>query len=177
MTLHTAICDDEPEAIDALQKQLESLSFDLDLIFSIDTFTNGKDLLSTISASDEFPYQLLFLDVEISDKNGIEIARSLYRGNDGPWFVEPGEVTHRRVCSLTGLPANVDCPATEDGRALAGRSRAALCPVHCRDMDGNVAGASTENTMYRKSNRLVMPRAMMMPTIPNTVVQPIAIRE
>ncbi len=67
------------------------------------------------------------------------IARSLYRGNDGPWFVEPGEVTHRRVCSLTGLPANADCPATEDGRSLAGRSRAALCPVHCRDLDGNVA--------------------------------------
>ena len=66
------------------------------------------------------------------------IARSLYRGNDGPWFVEPGEVTHRRVCSLTGLPANADCPKTEDGRALAGRSRAALCSVHCRDLDGNV---------------------------------------
>ena len=79
MTLHIAICDDEPEAIDALQKQLESLSFDLDLTFSIDAFTSGKDLLSTISVSDEFPYQLLFLDVEISDKNGIEIARSLYR--------------------------------------------------------------------------------------------------
>ena len=79
MTLHTAICDDEPEAIDALQKQLESLSFDLDLTFMVDTFTCGKDLLSTISASDEFPYQLLFLDVEISDENGIEIARSLYR--------------------------------------------------------------------------------------------------
>ena len=66
------------------------------------------------------------------------IARSLYPRQDGPWFVEPNEVTRRRVCSLTGLPANADCPATEVGRALAGRSRAALCPVHCRDLDGNV---------------------------------------
>ena len=66
------------------------------------------------------------------------IARSLYPRQDGPWFVEPGEVRHRRVCSITGLPANTDCPATEDGRALAGRSRTALCPVHCRDLDGNV---------------------------------------
>ena len=66
------------------------------------------------------------------------IARSLYPRHDGPWFVEPGEVTHRRVCSLTGLPANADCPATEDGRALAGRSRAALCSAHCRDLDGKV---------------------------------------
>ena len=66
------------------------------------------------------------------------IARSFYPRNDGPWFVEPGEVTHRRVCSLTGLPANADCPATEDGRSLVGRSRSALCPVHCRDLDGKV---------------------------------------
>ena len=66
------------------------------------------------------------------------IARSLYPRNDGPWFVEPGEVTRRSVCSLTGLPANADCLATEEGRALAGRSRAALCPVHCRDLNGKV---------------------------------------
>ena len=66
------------------------------------------------------------------------IARALYPRNDGPWFVEPGEVVHRRVCSVTGLPANADCPATEDGRALAGRSGTALCGVHYRDLDGNV---------------------------------------
>jgi penicillin-binding protein 1C len=65
------------------------------------------------------------------------IARSLYPGQEGPWFVEPGEVTRRRICSLTGLPANTDCPVTEDGHALAGRSRTALCPVHCRDLNGN----------------------------------------
>ena len=46
------------------------------------------------------------------------IARALYPGNDGPWFVEPGEIVHRRVCALTGLPANGDCPQTEDGRSL-----------------------------------------------------------
>ena len=66
------------------------------------------------------------------------IARSLYPRNDGPWFVEPDAVTRRRVCSLTGLPANADCPATEEGRALVGRSRATLCPAHCRDLDGKV---------------------------------------
>ena len=66
------------------------------------------------------------------------VARSLYPQNAGPWFVEPGEVVRRKVCAMTGLPANPDCPAIEEGRALAGRSSAALCPVHCRDFDGKV---------------------------------------
>ena len=66
------------------------------------------------------------------------IARALYPGNDGPWFAEPGEVVHRRVCALTGLPANADCPKTEDGRAIAGRSGSRQCATHCRDIAGNV---------------------------------------
>jgi penicillin-binding protein 1C len=66
------------------------------------------------------------------------IARALYPQNDGPWFVQPQEVCSREICSLTGLPANPDCPARETGRALAGRSSAALCAVHRRDADGNV---------------------------------------
>ena len=66
------------------------------------------------------------------------IARALCPGNDGPWFSQPPDVVRRRVCSLTGLPANGDCPNTEEGRALAGRSGAKQCAVHCRDLDGNV---------------------------------------
>ncbi len=66
------------------------------------------------------------------------IARALYPQNTGPWFVEPGEVVRRKVCALTGLPANADCPETEEGRAIEGRSATALCPVHCRDFNGKV---------------------------------------
>ena len=66
------------------------------------------------------------------------VARALYPQNDGPWFVEPGDVVRRRVCALTGLPANADCPSTEEGHAISGRSSSALCPVHRRDFDGNV---------------------------------------
>lgn len=65
------------------------------------------------------------------------IARLLYPQNVGPWFAEPGDVVRRRVCSVTGLPANADCPATEEGRAIAGRSATALCPVHVKDFCGN----------------------------------------
>jgi len=67
-----------------------------------------------------------------------KIARHLYPRNDGPWFVEPSEVVRRRVCSHSGLTASPDCPATEEGRALAGRSTSVMCPCHFRDADGRL---------------------------------------
>lgn len=65
-----------------------------------------------------------------------KIARHLYPRNDGPWFVEPGEIVRRKVCSLTGLPANPDCPKTETGRALVGRTPDIRCSRHSVDSDG-----------------------------------------
>lgn len=59
-----------------------------------------------------------------------KIARSLYPGGSGPWFVEPGEVVRRMVCVRTGLPADADCAGTEEGRALAGCSPDIKC--RCR---------------------------------------------
>ena len=67
-----------------------------------------------------------------------KIARSLYPSGRGPWFVEPSDVKTRMVCALTGLPANPDCPKTEEGRFIAGHSSSALCGVHGRDADGRL---------------------------------------
>ena len=67
-----------------------------------------------------------------------KIARSLYPQNDGPWFVEPRDVVRRKVCSHSGLPANPDCPATETGHALAGRSSDLKCACHFLDADGKL---------------------------------------
>ncbi len=65
-----------------------------------------------------------------------KIARGLYPRNDGPWFVEPGEVARRPICALSGLPANSDCPQVEEGRYLVGHSSTKLCGVHSRDVNG-----------------------------------------
>ena len=65
-----------------------------------------------------------------------EIARALCPRGEGPWFAEPGGVARRRICRLTGLPANPDCPGTEEGRYLRGRSSTRLCGVHGRDAEG-----------------------------------------
>jgi len=66
------------------------------------------------------------------------IARTFYPQNAGPWFVEPGTVVRRKVCKLTGAPAGPDCPETETGRALSGRSSNKPCDMHVRGADGRV---------------------------------------
>ena len=67
------------------------------------------------------------------------LARSLYPADDGPWYGEaPAEVIRRAVCAESGLPAAPECPQTEQGRALRGRSSAAPCSLHRRGPDGEV---------------------------------------
>ena len=66
------------------------------------------------------------------------LARALYPQNDGPWFERPHDLVRRKVCSLTGLAASADCPETEDGWAVAGKTPSALCAAHRRDAAGNV---------------------------------------
>lgn len=66
-----------------------------------------------------------------------ELARSLYPADDGPWYgALPAEIATRTVCAESGLPAGPDCPETQAGRALRGRSSTALCPLHVRGLDG-----------------------------------------
>ena len=91
------------------------------------------------------------------------IARSLYPQNDGPWFVEPPDVYRREVCALTGLSANPDCPLRETGRALAGRSSAALCRVHRRAPDGTlleITGSRLEITRPEDGARFTLVEGM-----------------
>ena len=78
------------------------------------------------------------------------IARLLYPGNDGPWFAEPGDVVRRRVCSATGLPASPDCPETEEGRAVRGRSSPQLCTEHRRGPDGRLVAPQEKELLLLK---------------------------
>ena len=72
------------------------------------------------------------------------IARLLYPRNDGPWFAVPPDVATRRICRETGLPASPDCPETEEGRFVRGRSSPRLCDVHRRGPDGRPAPRSAQ---------------------------------
>lgn len=67
-----------------------------------------------------------------------ELARGLYPANDGPWYAPSSEVVTRRICSASGMSAAPECPKTETGRALKGRSSSALCAIHRRGLGGEV---------------------------------------
>ena len=66
------------------------------------------------------------------------IVRQLYPSGVGPWFAEPGDVVRLAVCKKTGLPASPDCPETEEGRMIRGRSSLKPCTVHRRGPDGKL---------------------------------------
>ena len=74
------------------------------------------------------------------------VARQLYPQNDGPWFVEPGDVFRRKVCALTGRPASADCPATVEGTAVRGCSLSVLCDRHRRNAQGEVMTVTDKNS-------------------------------
>lgn len=74
------------------------------------------------------------------------VARQLYPQNDGPWFVEPGDVFRRKVCAQTGRPASADCPATVEGTAVRGCSLSVLCDRHRRNAQGEVMTVTDKNS-------------------------------
>lgn len=69
-----------------------------------------------------------------------QLARSLYPGENGPWFgAWPEEVVTREICAESGQPLGPDCPEAATGRALRGHSSTTPCTLHVRGADGEVA--------------------------------------
>jgi penicillin-binding protein 1C len=84
-----------------------------------------------------------------------KIARRLYPREDGPWFARPAGVRKRRVCALSGLPASADCPESEIGWEIAGRSSPKPCDLHRRDLSGKPVALSPPER--RSAFRIISP--------------------
>lgn len=65
-----AICDDEQLYIDSLRHEVEACTKGLPVV--IQTFLSGQQLLEQLAAGEN--YQIYFLDIELKDKNGMELA-------------------------------------------------------------------------------------------------------
>ena len=74
--MKVAICDDELFFRDQLKNGLLKYDPTSEKISSIDEFSDGKDLLKS-----KTEYDIIFLDYQMNDKNGMEIARALRRKN------------------------------------------------------------------------------------------------
>lgn len=75
MILKVGICDDEPSIVSEIAKYLEQYSFQNDVDFETSTFTNSTSLLQNYTKAGTF--HVLFLDVEMPEMNGIELADTI----------------------------------------------------------------------------------------------------
>lgn len=71
--LNIAICDDNMEFTGVMEEYLHKAGVNVD---SYDVFYNGKDLLSIYNKG-QAAYDVIFLDMELGDSIGIEIATKI----------------------------------------------------------------------------------------------------
>jgi DNA-binding LytR/AlgR family response regulator len=69
-----AICDDNPESLEMLRIQISSLLNER--IESLEVYSNAKSFLSALD-SKKTPLEILFMDIDLGDDNGIDIAKKV----------------------------------------------------------------------------------------------------
>ncbi len=77
--MRVGICDDEIYTMEAIKDRIELLSGSLqDKQFNISLYTDGN---SIINGNRREPFDIVFMDIELGDKNGIEVVRELRMEN------------------------------------------------------------------------------------------------
>ncbi|NLL79375.1 MAG: response regulator transcription factor [Clostridiales bacterium] len=75
--IRIAICDDSVKDVEKLERYLEALPFSVD----IDVFYKGSDLFGYINCQEDL-YHLYFLDIELGDIKGTDLAREIRRRDE-----------------------------------------------------------------------------------------------
>lgn len=76
LNLHIAICDDEPILLNTLSMMVEEVMSKKKIPFEIDTFSSGEKLVEQVKA-----FQLVFLDIEMPNMDGIDTGGCILRWN------------------------------------------------------------------------------------------------
>ncbi len=74
--MNIAICDDEKAFRDFLEKNLRIYYYEKSIVLNIFQFESGEELLNT-----ELQFDLVFLDVQMENMNGIDTGKVLRRKN------------------------------------------------------------------------------------------------
>ncbi len=78
MLYKIAICDDELNQIKIVSDYLTRFSIKTDTEFQIERFTSGNELLKKYY-NEKSPFDIIFLDMEMPGRNGIETAEEIRR--------------------------------------------------------------------------------------------------
>ncbi len=76
MTINALICDDEKERCDIVLQYLLKYCDERNITCFYDSYSNGEDALST-----DMSYNIAFLDIEIKNISGLDIAKHLKEKN------------------------------------------------------------------------------------------------
>lgn len=81
MDIKIAICDDELQIGNQLEKILIGLLEEREIVWQIDIFTTGEELCDELTRAE---YDLLFLDIELPSMNGVAVGTYIREtlGND-----------------------------------------------------------------------------------------------
>ena len=80
--MRIAVCDDEEIFRADIQKHIDKLYSSLDVV--VDSFSGGKNL---IAAFETRPYDLVFLDIEMPEMDGITLAKKLRQLDEKTYIV------------------------------------------------------------------------------------------
>lgn len=78
MLYRIAICDDEVGQIKIISDYLARFSIKTDIEFKIERYTSSNELLKKYY-NEKSPFDILFLDMEMPGRNGIETAEEIRR--------------------------------------------------------------------------------------------------
>ena len=72
MVISALICDDEQKYIDEIKKCLCDYCYDHSIIYKVDSFTNSTSAIHSPNT-----YNIAFLDIEMDNISGLDLAKSL----------------------------------------------------------------------------------------------------
>lgn len=70
--IHIAVCDDEPEVVEKINDSITRIFIDNKHDFTIEKYYSGESLIES-----QNKYDLIFLDIEMKERDGIETAQAI----------------------------------------------------------------------------------------------------
>ncbi|MEG1313567.1 MAG: response regulator, partial [Bacilli bacterium] len=75
--LRVAICDDLLTDLENASKMVDNLLYSLNIEYEIEKYSNGRALLNS-----KISFDLILLDIEMDEINGIDVAREIRKYNN-----------------------------------------------------------------------------------------------